>query len=435
MARRGGLSILVKVLGVGLSFLVTVALVRVLGAEAFGTYAFAFAIISLLAVPVQAGLPPLIVRETARAQAAEDWHRMRGLWSWSGRVVLGMSALITGVTALVVLWPLDGMLSEARQAAILAGLVLIPVMAANQARGAALRGLKLTILGQLPDQILRPALLVACVLVVPVTLSAAGAVLLHATAAGIAFAVGMTALFLRQPAEVRGVRPNRGEGRIWLRALLPFSMIAGLDLVLQNMNIVMLGLFMTDQTVAVYRVAMTVASLVSLGLTAVAMVLQPFVAEASARGDIARIEILASGAAVAISAVTLPVALFLVIFGRPVLAGVMGPEFVESYLPMLILIAGHISNAVFGAVVMVLNMTGHERRTLWGMAATVVVNLGLNLVLIPPYGAEGAAIATAVSLTLRNVVIWYLLHRTLGIDCLPFSFLRHLRARHGAEED
>ena len=436
MARRGGLGLAIKVLGVGLSFLVTVVLVRVIGAEAFGAYAFAFAIVSLLAIPVQAGLPPLVVRETARAHAAQDWDRMKGLWSWAGRVVLVMSVPITAVTALVLLAGPADLLSEARRAAILAGLVLIPVVAANQVRGAALRGLKMTVLGQAPDQVVRPALIILLALAVPVTLSAAGAILVHAAAAGIAFAAGMLALFLRQPAEVRAARPDRNQGGAWLRALLPFSLIAGIQLLLQNMDVVLLGIFHTDEAVAVYRVAFTVANLVAIGLTALVLVLQPFIAEAAGRQDWKRIELLASGSAVAISAVTLPAALFLLVFGRPLLEGVMGPEFVRSYLPMMILVAGHVSNAVFGAVIMVLNMSGHERRTVWGLGATVLVHLGLSLLLIPAHGAVGAAIATAISLTLRNLLIWYLVRRTLGIDCLPFSFPRHLRARSArAPED
>jgi len=50
-------------------FLTTVLLARMLGAQGYGIYAYALSLITLLALPVAAGLPKLLIRETSQGLA------------------------------------------------------------------------------------------------------------------------------------------------------------------------------------------------------------------------------------------------------------------------------------------------------------------------------------------------------------------------------
>jgi len=101
---RGGLGSLALKLGsTALGFLLAILLARTLGPEGYGVYAFVFAIVSLLAIPTQLGLPQLVVRETAKAQAAEQWGLMRGLWRWSTLAVWLFSSGVL-VLAFAGLW-------------------------------------------------------------------------------------------------------------------------------------------------------------------------------------------------------------------------------------------------------------------------------------------------------------------------------------------
>ncbi len=96
---RGGLgSLALKLASTALGFILVILLARSLGPEGYGVYAFVFAIVSLLAIPTQLGLPQLVVRETAKAQAAERWGLMRGLWRWSTLVVWLFSFVVLAVS-------------------------------------------------------------------------------------------------------------------------------------------------------------------------------------------------------------------------------------------------------------------------------------------------------------------------------------------------
>ena len=71
LLRGGAGSLAIKLGSVGLSFAVAVQLARVLGPDGYGVYALVFAIVTVLTVPTQLGVPQLVIRETARAQAGE----------------------------------------------------------------------------------------------------------------------------------------------------------------------------------------------------------------------------------------------------------------------------------------------------------------------------------------------------------------------------
>ena len=56
-----------------LGFLTSTILARQLGPEQFGLYALVNSIVAIVALPLYAGLPSLLVRETARIGVTGEW--------------------------------------------------------------------------------------------------------------------------------------------------------------------------------------------------------------------------------------------------------------------------------------------------------------------------------------------------------------------------
>jgi O-antigen/teichoic acid export membrane protein len=102
---------------------------------------------------------------------------------------------------------------------------------------------------------------------------------------------------------------------------------------------------------------------------------------------------------------------------------VFGPEFERGSTALSILLVGQVVNVAAGPVGVLLTMTGHEKRVAAAVGASACCNLLLNLLLIPRFGIEGAAVASAVSLILWNaaMLLWSL--RRLRIN--PTVFGRH----------
>ena len=60
--------------------------------------------------------------------------------------------------------------------------------------------------------------------------------------------------------------------------------------------------------------------------------------------------------------------------------------------------------------------------------ATFILNVSLNVSLIPNYGLMGAATATTIALVLEALVLYYVTYVRLGIRCSILDALRPVRA-------
>lgn len=99
----------------------------------------------------------------------------------------------------------------------------------------------------------------------------------------------------------------------------------------------------------------------------------------------------------------------------PVLLDVFGPGFDEGARALMILCASMLVAMAVGNSQTVLLMSG---RSLWqsgNKAAALAVNIGLNLVLVPRWGMEGAAVAWAVTILLDSAAVLVQVRYLVGV--------------------
>jgi len=413
-----------------LGLAIGVLLARALGASAFGIYAYAFAWITLLKVPTTLGLPALVTREVTVYHARRNWGSLRGLLTRANQAVLGLSLLLV-VLAGGASWLLaDRFENPQALTTFWLALALLPLFGLDTLRGAALRGLHRVLLGQASGAVVRPALFLVMIggiiLVGDGSLTPGLAMGLQIVAVGCAFALGAVWLLRNLPPEVRGAAPVY-ESRAWAGSALPFLFIGGLNVVNGQTDIIMLGFFGTSADVGVYRVVCIGAGLVIFAMSAANVVLGPSIARLHAEGNRTRLQRVLTRSARMIVLYALPVALTLILFGGWLLAGIFGPDYAAGASALAILAAGQLLNAATGSVGVLLNMTGHERDAAKGAAAAAFLNVVLNAVLIPLWGIEGAALASAASLITWNILLAVLVRRRLGLHSTalgPLEFRR-----------
>lgn len=426
-AARG--SVLMKVGYLALTLAGSVVLARALGPEGYGTYAFVLALVTVIAVPAQAGVPALLVRETAKAHACGDWATMKGVWRWATRFILSTSAAVVAI-AVVVVWTVADDVDPVTLSTLYAGLLLLPLIALGDARGAALRGLRHIVLGQLPESLIRPAILLLMVGVawwVTGGVGAAEAMAWHVVAAVVAFLVGGAILWRSRPAETIGVIPDKSAKPQWRRAILPLALITSVQMVSAQAGVLLLGFIRPDAEVGVYKVAASAAALAAFGLQIANVVVQPHIARLHATGDIALLQRLARIGALASTALTLPVFLVFVFAGEALLGLLYGDLYRGAWLPLVILAFGQMVNAAFGSVGLLLSMTGHERDSVRWLSAAAGFNIVASIILIPVMGTVGAAVSYASSIVLWNVAFRRAAILRIGVDGSILSFLRPSR--------
>ncbi len=411
-----------------LMLLTSVLLARWMGAENYGVYVTAMALVLLLAVPTGLGLPVLIIRLLASYRVHEQWGLMRGLLTRGNQVVLWAS-LLTVALAEGMIWLLSTNLSPDKLASFSLALILVPLTALGAMRSAALRGLHHVILGQLPESVIMPGLFLGlvggwCLVNGDGVLSPEVAISSRVIATGVAFLAGALLLMRRIPAPLRHAAPQY-EPRRWMQSTLPLLLVACINIVMMQTDVLMLAALHSSESAGIYQVAARAAELVAFSLVIVNMAIQPSIARLFASGEMIRLQRIATLGARAAVAVAFPLALVMIFWGESIMTSVFGATFGRGAIALAILSGAQVINAATGSVSDLLNMTGHERDTMIGMIVGIVANVVLNFLFISMWDIAGAALATSVSLVLWNVVLVIQVHRRIGLAATaigPFSF-------------
>lgn len=405
----------VQLANAALAYVVTAVLTRVLDPSAFGGYSFVLAFVSVVVLPAQFGIPSLIVREVAAANARGSWALMKGLVRWAHQLV-GVMAALSAVAAGSALLLVPRLRGVADLPTLLWGLLLVPLWPLAGVRGAILRGLRRPAIGQLPEQVLRPALFILLLLIGGRAVGrAATAMALNVATTAVAFVVGVL-LFLRfRPASFDAV-PAEYDRRRWLLSLVPLGLSNSMNTLSAQVGILLLGFLAAPADVAVYRVVSQTALFAGVGYTVLNATISADFAAAFVRGDrraLQRNAVLGSRTSLAVGA---PLILAFWLFGRRILGGLFGAPYAVGYEALAVLSLSYLISMAFGSAAALLNMTHHERDVTHCVAVSVVVNVGLSVALVPPFGVAGAAWATVASALYLNVALWRYAKRRLGVE-------------------
>ena len=94
--------------------------------------------------------------------------------------------------------------------------------------------------------------------------------------------------------------------------------------------------------------------------------------------------------------------------------GITGEQFRVASFTLILLMFGRFYSAISGSVGNILQMTGHQVIVQNIMLVAAAINVILNLLLIPVYKMEGAAIASLVSVIFWNTAMVIVVKRKFG---------------------
>ncbi len=405
--RRGTVeSFLLHAFGFGLLFVMHAVLARAVGVDGYGVFSYAIALTSLLAVVVPLGWPAALVRFVAQYAAQRRWGMLRGVVRRAYQVTLvtaGFTALSLGALSY---WD---RLPPAVAGSLWYAAVLLPMMAFVELRRRALQGLGRFKASILPEEVLLP-LVVTCGVYLFAINSGSGAVYVYAGAALVVSLAGSAWLWrsLRRgvPPEGRAASPEF-ETRVWMAVALPM-VFGGLGQLLMNrLDVVMLGALLGPESVGLYSAALRFALLNVFVLQAANVVAAPLVASAFHSGRFRQARSILRQTTLIATLGALPLFAAMMLYPRALL-GLFGPGFEEGAALLRVLALGRLAAVVAGPVASALLMTGREREFARVTGVLAVVNVGGNLVAIPLLGAMGAALVTAVCVMLKNVWLFTL---------------------------
>ncbi|BCJ63719.1 oligosaccharide flippase family protein [Polymorphospora rubra] len=400
IARGGSLNLVGALLSQGAVFLIMLLLARSLGMTEVGRYAQGYAMLSLLGLLSLSGFRAGLTRFVAVHLADDDPATIRG----TIRLGLGISAVSSTVIAVGLAatapW-LAGLLNDPELTTPLRLVALtLPALTICEAALAATRGWRTqrpyTLIGQIYEPGARLAL-TALALVLGGGVIGAFWALVGAAWSAAALAVLALVRMLRKvaPAEP-AYRP---------RQLFSFSTVSWVSSLSSTgliwVDTLLLGFFGSDE-IGVYNVATRLVTVAIFVLAPINAAFGPYIAYLYHQGrfdDVRRSYGAVTGWIVRLS---LPAFVALLVFPTDLLR-IFGGDFTTGAAVTMILAAGQLVNAATGPCGTLLNMSGRVAVNMYDNLAALVLNIGLNIWLIPAYGIVGAASAWAASLAAVNI--------------------------------
>ena len=417
MVGGGSLNLLGNAVSQVLRFAMVVLLARLLDTAQVGLYFQAFAFLAILGLLSLSGFQSALTRFVAVFRVDKDHASLRGTL----RLGLGLptvSAVVLGAVLFAVSSRLaEGVFHDPRLASPLRFVaVALPATVLTDAALSATRGFKTMRPYAVVGLIFEPAsrLLLTWVLVaVGFGLSGAmfGLVVTNVVAAVLA---------------VRAIRrlagPPTTPARYRWRRLLSFSTVSWVSSLASTgllwADTILLGIYGSASDVAVYQVATRLTLLVMIFMHSLNASFAPRVADLYRSGDRTNLSKLYSLVTSWIVRLSLPAFVLIMVFPVQLLS-IFGEEFTAGASITVLLAVGTLFDVVSGPCGHMLVMSGRPALTMANNLCGLLLNIGLNIWLIPRLGLVGAGIAWAASLAFINVArltqVWF------TMKMLPFD--------------
>jgi O-antigen/teichoic acid export membrane protein len=414
-----------------LSLAFNIVVARRLNAAGFGAFTIGMSLAVMLAHIAPMGTHQAVVRYVAIYRGQHDEARIRGTVRLGLRVTAAAGVLL-GIGMLLAAPVLADHVfhdpSLAMPTRVLA--CSVPLTGVGELLLSSMRAYTRVVLPAVIRSFVAPGLRVV---------AAVGALLAHTDLAGVAVAytvVEGVALVLAAAAAYR-VLPGRAAGTHGppTAEVARFSWPLAINRVLNgstnNAEVFLLGALAETSRVALFAAARRFTIVANAIFIAFGTIFSPMVSDLHAADQGAHLARLYKALSRWIFTIGVPVFGVQVMFGEALLA-TFGRGFGQGQVALTVLALGQLGNYASGAAINVLTMTGRSRTNLLFTILHLVLTVALNLLLIPPFGLVGAAVANAVAMTAVNAGLTAQVWRVTGMHPYDRGWLKPVAAGLGA---
>jgi O-antigen/teichoic acid export membrane protein len=421
----------IRIGSAALAFVSQVVLARLMGEFEYGIFVFVWVLIVMCGNLSCLGFPTAIIRFLPEysSQGANDL--IRGLTSTARRFALASAASLA-IIGMGALYLCSGVIENYYVMPIFLGLFIMPMIALGDILDGTARANHWPVMALSPTFLIRPTLILAFMLAA-ILAGAPHTAITAISAALCATFVTTLAQYLAVTARLRRhytPSPKTISFSTWLAVAYPIFLIEGAGYLLTNSDVIVVGIFLPPEKIAIYFAAAKTMALVHFVSFSVRAAAGPRFSAIIAEGDRAKLAAFATDATRWTFWPALGVGLVALAAGQFLLS-LFGAAFAAGHIVMAILLAGILVRALVGPGEMLLMMAGRQNLCAWLYAVTLAVSVGLNLFLIPRFGIEGAAIATASAMAVEALLLHIAARRSLGI--VLFAFGRPLPSASNVE--
>jgi O-antigen/teichoic acid export membrane protein len=428
-----------RITGAILGFALQILLARLIGAEALGIFFLAVSLASVLSIFCSLGYPWIVARFVAEFEANGNSSLKATFIAWVRQEIALVSLLLVSLVLLAVL-VLPSVPIEKRLSLAL-GALTAPIFAYMKLNAGLANAYKRFALAYFPDLLWRPVLFLG--LILALWMSATSFDVVFLVAGHLIIVLGLTVIQARWLRDVNdGVlsreyefgqakQIQRAHRKKWRHHALPMIIATLFIGVFSDLDLVIIGTLLPASEVAIFGASIKIALFLAFSIQAVHQLILRDAADALQSQDHPLLSaILAKANAINI-VTSLGATLAVALFGRDILR-LFGPEFIEGYVCLVILVLAQTIRAAAGPATQILTLTGYERNSIPVFGVGLLLLVITNILLVPKFHLVGAALAVIVVTLIWSVGLAYVAWARTGVNTaiLPmpgFAALRSLK--------
>ncbi|WP_457750838.1 flippase [Thermococcus sp.] len=200
---------------------------------------------------------------------------------------------------------------------------------------------------------------------------------------------------------------------------IPLMLAGILGYIMNWTDTLMLGYYLTPDVVGLYNSAAPLSRFIPIFLSSAGFLFMPIATGFYAKGKLRELKHVYTVITRWVFLPTFPLFLLLAVFPEQTITFLFGPKYSGAAPALQILALGFMFHTLLGLNGMSLVAIGEPKMNLFSTLFAVLANVPLNILLIPLYGIEGAALATVVAYVVSNAFNSWWLYRKVGVH--PFN--------------
>ena len=411
----------IRIVSAAIAFASQIILARVMGEFEYGIFVFVWALVVIFGDLSCLGFHTTVVRFLPEYAGRSAYPEIRGLTS-TARVFAILSSTALATIGLLGLWIFHDAFADYYVVPLYVGLFCMPMIALGDVLEGTARAHSWAVVALSPTYIVRPLLILA-LMVLAVALEAPHTALTAMVAALAATYLTTVAQFfniVRRLGKRYVAGPRKIEFSLWIRAALPIFLIEGFGFLLTNSDVIVVGLFLDPESVAIYFAAAKTMALVHFVFFSVKAAAAPRFAAMFAAGDRVALARFAGETVRWSFWPSLAVGLGVLLLGHFLLS-LFGPAFTAGWSLMFILYVGILAKALVGPGEVLLTMSGEQTLCVAVYAVALAANIAFNVMLIPLFGLTGAAVATTGAMVVEALLLHLAVRGKLSIILFAFA--------------
>lgn len=416
-----GSAFLIRVVNAGIAFASQILLARWMGQNEYGIYVYVWTWVLLLGGLTSFGLASAPQRFIPEYGESGRTDLLRGFLRGSRLLSVATSTIVAAL-GVAGIWLFSDKLDNAALIALYLAMVCVPIYVLTDVQDGISRSYNWIDVALAPAYFVRPLLILGLLAglslleYAPTATTAMTATVIATWATSVAqFLMLGSRLKKRVPAGPHAYAP-----KTWMKVSLPIFMVEGFYLLLAYTDVLVLSAFRPAHDVAVYYAAVKVMSLVAFVSFSVSAAVAHRFTEYAVSGEQERLAAMVRDAARWTFWPSLAGCAVLLCLGWPIL-WLFGADFTDGYPLLFVISIGLLARATVGPLERLLNMLGQQNICAAVYGGAFALNLALCLLLAPRFGMMGVASATAVTMVVESILLFWVTRRRLGLGVMPWG--------------